>query len=214
MKKTHRHVHDTSRVGQRAYFGEADAVAILEWLNSAERKKGDTVERLIRAGAELRSGRGYAAMQEIRSILARFRLEKPSFHQPMILGPARRARPPFEPLIRPVVDRSRWVIEWSPAAPGMSRAQSLALFQVLEVAKRGLLERIRECEKKDCDLWFYARFKHQRFHSKHCQEETFRSDPEHKLKRAERMKQLRQEKKQLQEHRKQLRAARRRERWR
>jgi hypothetical protein len=47
---------------------------------------------------------------------------------------------------------------------------------VLYLASEGLLEKVRKCDRKGCGQWFYAKKRHQRFHSADCQQWTLRHD--------------------------------------
>jgi hypothetical protein len=174
----------------RSYFGEFDAGPVTEWLNSKARAAGDPVEELI----ELNAWLPFRATElDIRSCLAKHVSRSKLAVAPVLVG----ASP------------NRWQVDWRLVEKVRLRPlQALALIKLLHLGDKGLLSRVRKCGKRECGEWFYARFEHQRFHSKRCQQEAFRSDPEWKKHRAEYMKQLRQDKK-LRE-RKWLRAAKRR----
>jgi hypothetical protein len=47
-----------------------------------------------------------------------------------------------------------------------------AVLDLLELARQGLLERLKQCP---CGRWIWARFSHQRFCSSKCRERDFRS---------------------------------------
>ena len=40
---------------------------------------------------------------------------------------------------------------------------------VLQLSQRGLLNRVRHCERGRCSWWFYQRFRHQHFCSEQCE---------------------------------------------
>jgi hypothetical protein len=173
MKKTHSHVHG------RSYFGEATASGLLLWLNSKARPAGDPVERLLELDGQLSEPATFIkrdVVHELNSYLARIVRRSKLAVAPVLLGAA----------------PGRWRIDWR-LTGNMHHPQALAIVQLLHLADKGLLRRVRKCAAKECDRWFYARFEHQRFHSERCQQRTFRSDPGWKTLRAEYMKQLRWE---------------------
>lgn len=63
-----------------------------------------------------------------------------------------------------------------------------AIIQIIDLAREGLLSRIRRCP---CRGWFFAKFSHQRFCCTRCQQAYFRSSPEYREKRKKYMKDLR-----------------------
>ena len=85
-----------------------------------------------------------------------------------------------------------WEVIWGSPGPGrvngINDKEALLLQRLLELAKDGLLSKLRRCGNVNCNRWFYARFEHQRYHSTPCQT----SDPEWKKQRNDYMKKLRQ----------------------
>jgi hypothetical protein len=79
----------------------------------------------------------------------------------------------------------------------MSRAQALALYNLLQLAEQGLLDRVRQCARQECRKWFFARFATQKFDDKECQLAAYHSDPQWKQYRREYMKKLRRDEKVL-----------------
>jgi hypothetical protein len=203
--KFSRHVHE-----RRTYFGESVAQALLEWLNSNARKESDPVEKIILANAALVEKRDqFAAAQEIRSIINSVQLRLiPTWSLPLVESPSTGRKRlkirgkatkniPGRPVSKTdlVIDRSRWALNWDPVAKGMHRAQSLALYNLFQLAEQRLLDRVRKCARPDCGQWFFARFKHQRFHSEKCQLLVFRSDEQWKEHRRDYMRRLRRDEK-------------------
>jgi hypothetical protein len=151
-KKAHSHVHG------RSYFGEFDGNVVVDWLNSKRRPQGDPIEKLI----ELNVGRPFKSIEEdVDTYLRRL---------------IRRSKFALAPLIKSAVP-GHWEIAWN-SVGDMDHDQSLALVKLLHLANEGLIGRVRRCARKECGTWFYAKFDHMRFHSKTCQESTFKSSPE------------------------------------
>jgi len=166
----------------RSYFGEFDAKPIIEWLN-AKRLDDDPVSTLLETNRKMTvfgMNRGLpikATEQEIRGYLGELvRLSKLAV-APLLIS----AKP------------DKWSVDWKLVGE-MPPLLGLAIIRLLHLAERGLLGRVRKCAAKDCGKWFYAKFEHQRFDTKQCQQETFRRDPDWKQKRATYMRQLRHEK--------------------
>jgi len=169
MNKAHSHVHE------RSYFGEFDAAPLLQWLNHKARPAGDPVETLLTMNTQLPLE---VTEADVRSYLAGIvRLSK------LAVAPVLVSAQP-----------GKWSVDWK-LVGRLPPLAGLAFVKVLHLADRGLIGRVRKCAAKDCGIWFYARFEHQRFHTERCQQETFRRDPDWKKQRAEYMKQLRHEKK-------------------
>jgi hypothetical protein len=62
---------------------------------------------------------------------------------------------------------------------------------LIELAILDLLPRVRQCTLQSCRRWFFARFKHARFHAVKCQQQAIRSDPEWKKQHAAQMRNAR-----------------------
>jgi hypothetical protein len=71
-----------------------------------------------------------------------------------------------------------WVFDDGAVAGRRPPIESVAIHNAIELAKRGLLQRIVSCE---CGRWFFAKFQHQKFCSARCRKrhhegsETFRA---------------------------------------
>ena len=169
MENAHSHLHN------RSYFGEFTAGPLVDWLNSDVRRrkfpKGDAIERALGmiAGVPIQS-----TQHDVESYIGRL-VAKSKFA--------------IAPVIE-AVSPSQWTVKWSPVGRLDSR-QGLALIKLLQLASDGLLDRIRRCARKDCGLWFYAKFNHMRFDNLACQQQTFRQDPDYKRKRADDQKRAR-----------------------
>lgn len=177
-----------SHVHERDYFGNRDADAVLEWLNSKGRPDDDPIETLLRLNGQLPIE---TTELEVTSYLATLvRLSKLAV-APVLVS----------------VEPDHWSVDWKLVGK-MPPLLGVALVKLLHLADKGLIGRVRECaaqqqiqtgprtwETVRCGKWFYAKFDHQRFHSEKCQQETFKRSPEWKKQRAEYMKRLRQEKK-------------------
>jgi hypothetical protein len=156
----------------RSYWGEFDAKPLIDWLNNAKaRPKGDPVEKLLRLNAGLPFPTTPREIAEYVGALVRA------------------TKLAVAPVLAEAA-RDRWRVEWRLVGK-MVPAQGLAVVKLLHLADRGLLGRVRRCDRRECSRWFYARFRHQRFCSSVCQVRTFREDPEWKARRAEDMRRLR-----------------------
>ena len=174
MQKTQSHLHDKS------YWGEMSAAPVVQWLNSKKRSTRDPVERLINLNSQQLEGglSGVQAREEIHSFFSAL---------------VRQSKLAVAPVLSDV-STSRWNVAWRMVGK-MDPLQGLALVKLLHLADGGLLDRVRKCASEDCGSWFYQRFSHQQFHSKKCQERTFRAKPGWKERHAEQMRQLRHTKK-------------------
>jgi hypothetical protein len=150
---------------------------LIDWLNAKGRPGNDPVEKLLEWNARMQSEVPWP-VDETKAYLARLVRRTKFAVAPVLVG------------LRP----NRWQVDWR-LVGRMAAAEGLALIKLLQLAEQGLLGRVRKCAKKECGRWFFARFQHQRFDKAKCQQETFRSDPEWKQKRAEHMRRLRHDKK-------------------
>lgn len=180
MTDTLSHMHTIKTYFPERYFGETGGQMVAQWLNT-HRDKRDPLRRLLEANGEFRKG-GFAPSEAGRKVDSTLR---------EIL---RGSRLGVAPVIVEVT-ASSWRFDWRPIGR-MKPARALALFKLLQLAEQGLLDRLRQCAKPACGRWFFARFRHQRFHSTKCQLDVFRSAPEWKQKRRDYMKRLRHEERQ------------------
>jgi ribosomal protein S27AE/uncharacterized protein YodC (DUF2158 family) len=56
--------------------------------------------------------------------------------------------------------------------PAADTPKGEALLSALRLSEKGILDRVRKCPR--CGKWFFARFRHQRFHHLKCQQKHFR----------------------------------------
>ena len=184
-----------------SYYGENLAAPLLEYLNTG--KKNPDIEALLAANAELIQGTNVnAAVKTIRRLLVRAKL-KPYFYVPMVQK-GQRWSPAWKQNVRKMVlDNTRWVVEWEPASR-RDLARTQAFTSCIELARQGLLQRIKPCARKGCAKRFFARFAHQQFCSSKCQRAEIRSTEEWKKSRREYMKRLRSEGKLRERHRLEL----------
>lgn len=75
----------------------------------------------------------------------------------------------------------RWLFTWSSAGGGQV---AKVIFYIVRLGERGFLRRIRRCIR--CERWFFAKFNHQRFCGKRCQELHYQTGEYWKQRRRER----------------------------
>jgi hypothetical protein len=86
----------------------------------------------------------------------------------------------------------RWKFVWMPLANrGVRDPHGLALVALYELVSQGIISRVRKCQRDECGRWFWAKFEHQKFDSKRCQEQSYHDAPAWKKRRAAYMRQLR-----------------------
>jgi hypothetical protein len=153
--------------GQRAYLGERSAKILLEWLNSKARPKNDRVGKLLALNDDL-SALPSTPEQLKRMLGAAKKIDG------LVRGSKLRLMPVLDMTAGSSSGSRYWHVEW---VPTKSTLQTRALVELLRLASSGSLSRIRRCGDSDCHVWFFARFRHQMFHSQHCQKEAFRKDP-------------------------------------
>ena len=72
---------------------------------------------------------------------------------------------------------------------GESRQLWNAFWHAVLLLEQHLLGRVRRCER--CQVWFFAKFEHARFHSDECRLASLSADEEHQAKRRTYMRNLR-----------------------
>lgn len=163
------HVHD------RSYLGEESARPLIDWLNS-HRMKADLIEKLLELIKTADRSDSTSEFSETCKKIERVRRELPMKFKPKF------------------VFAGRWIFEWESISHDLyERMRSSALVTVFELAAQGLASRVRKCGKPGCNRWFWAKFEHQKFHSKLCQEQHYHANPTWKARRAQRMRELRQQ---------------------
>jgi hypothetical protein len=206
------HVHTS---GARMYPGEGTADRLVNWLNDPRSRKQsrNRVEQLL-AAAERRRDASEAITRQMSERMMRTLgvVEPPELPKDLRNAPFpdryRRGRQDdFEKAAReinsillgyrltPIFVTSasdRWIVDWfTPGRSARTREEAIALLKLLDLASQGLLARVRRCKNPECGVWFYQRFRVQKFHSEECQQGFFRANPEWKEKRAARMRALR-----------------------
>jgi hypothetical protein len=167
-----------SHVHAREYWGELDAAPLCEWLNAKNRPASDPVEKLLRLSGE-RDTPLRAVVRETRDGVSAL---------------VRKYKIAVAPVVGDVRD-GEWEVHWRLVGK-MPPKQGLAFIKLLHLADKGLLARVRQCARKECARWYFARFEHQGFCSSRCQQLNAKSAESWKAKRREYMRQLRATKKQ------------------
>lgn len=179
MSKSKRQRHGHTR----SYFGEFDALPLLDWLNRKDRPRNDPIEKLVRLNAAVGDSRalvlGHDAAQEIQATTTAL---------------VRRSGLGTAPVVSAVTP-SGWEVTWN-LAGNMNPSQALAFIRLLHTASQGLLDRVRQCAWSECGKWFFARFSHKECCSGRCQQNRVRSTEEWKKSKRVYMQRLRAAKKQ------------------
>lgn len=172
-----------SRGHTRSYFGEFDAKPLIDWLNQKKRPAKDPVEKLVmlhgRIGDAATLVLGQDAAEEIQETVA---------------AVVRRFKVAVAPVIGQV-NVGGWEVDWR-LVGRMPPLQGLAFIKLLQLAQKGLADRVRKCAWQECSQWFFARFSHQECCSARCQQKRVRASDEWKKNRREYMQRLRAEQKQ------------------
>lgn len=91
----------------------------------------------------------------------------------------------------------RWVVIWKIRSrtqrsqkPSSQLDEAGALQLILDLAKAGYLERLRQCHQ--CQKWLYAEYRHQNYCSTKCQQKHYARSDEWKAKRRDYMRDYRQ----------------------
>jgi hypothetical protein len=185
-------------------FGEALAL----WLNTtkdtrAREEFADAIrhmnEATSRIATELRQSLDSSGKWRNRTAGKKFwrTLTQNSIYSPRILTQARVEFWPASTTIslteRAYSRDKRWVLEWyypgEKRRPADAFRKGQALNCLIYLSEHGRLDRLRECPR--CKMWLYARFSHQRFCSKKCQQAYYWASPEWKAHRREWMRDYR-----------------------
>jgi hypothetical protein len=164
-----------SHVHERTYLGEETARPLIEYLNSLP-PGGDAVEGLLERIVFIDEDPG-TKVERLQDVLC------------LVQGAYRGALPTltFRPVLSlsfdPTAGRKRFTFHWEPVNEADAR-QAEAFLAIFELASQGLISRVRKCARPECNRWFWAKFEHQRFDLKSCQEQTYHLAPEWKAKRA------------------------------
>ncbi len=89
---------------------------------------------------------------------------------------------------------SGWQVSWRSSRKqtvhsGVDDSESSAIGLLLNLARRGVVDRVREC--LECKCWFFARFEHSKFCQQKCQVKHYQSDPKWKTHRRDWMRSYR-----------------------
>ena len=190
-----------SHVHERKYLGEDSAGWLLDWLNLNPSKfrggKPNTVEKLLGLICEAEECNHVREFEEkcdkisriTRSLRLTFEPDLQQLHWSR--GGKKMPKSVLKDLGVPL-DIKPWTFTWVPR--GDKKASyflARALVALFELASLGLARRIRKCSKPTCGKWFLAKFEHQLFDSKACQEQAFHARPSWKQKRAAYMREAR-----------------------
>jgi hypothetical protein len=172
------------------FAGQQEAAILLQWLNDegprrigAEREGGRAEKRMRERIAQLIEDLNKSAEEFLKS-----RKPDPEMTQRIDRELARHA---LRVKTINVEDTSRyktyaearWLFGWYSSAGSRSAEM---IFRIVRLGERGLLARLRKCDRERCERWFYAKFNHQRFCSSRCQVLHYQKSEEWKMRRRER----------------------------
>jgi hypothetical protein len=174
-------VSDISPQLPRVYSGETVGKRVAGWLN----KDTDELSKKIWAldGDERYRRSEQKKVEEILRLyweIQRIFLEgkaKRKGGHPFLALRHKLRRYSYYPVLNPLRRGNK--LEWSPTKKKTSEMydDSDAIFDLMELARQDLLDRLKECR---CGRWIWARFSHQKFCSAKCREQEFRSSDEWK----------------------------------
>jgi len=198
MSKQHRHTLDTSRPPlppgrewavesppSRVYEGADVGIRVTCWLN------GDRENHNSKASRQ-RIQDLLGCLQEMIALVGSV---PPDFNWPNAGFSGFPAPDGFDELDTELYNRLKdyitypafttgvWGNEWEieDAVCGIRPAgESVAAHSIIELARRGLLDRLRQC---DCGKWYFARFAHQRSCSSTCRRRVYEKTEKFKTKR-------------------------------
>lgn len=202
MSNSQRHVLHTATARGRTFSGESESASLIDYLNDKPTPRiagimGDLhrlheTETLLRERS-IRDGKdhGRRPTNEHKKLWQRIQRQFAKFPSYPCLSLTRPRLWPTEGL--------EWGVQWWPIQH--SKPQNLrreryrlpeptAFGYLIRVIERGLLPRIRHC--KQCQKWFYARFKHQEFCQTTCQQANYKSSEQWKEHRRGYMRRYRQ----------------------
>jgi hypothetical protein len=173
------HVSDISPRSTRVFSGETVGKRVAGWLSIGTDELSKKIYRAMNAERHHR-----AEQRRVEDILHLYKRLRDCTSQADLKGfPIRKLtrslrRYSYYPFFIPADGGSQ--LEWS--STQKKRNENLyddsdAVFDLMELARQGLLERLMQCP---CARWIWARFSHQRFCSSKCREKEFRSSPQWK----------------------------------
>jgi hypothetical protein len=181
MKKAPSHVLHETTYGvyegtdyrsSRLYFGEEQGGRVVRWLNSQhESKAGLRVARILLLLGQIREehpttpAESKTLIPELQSLLRNWRVWA-SLNGPYL--------DPKQPLL----------FHWKSNKP-----EGDLLLHLVRLSETNLLDRVRRCSK--CRIWFFARFRHQRYCTTRCQQSAYKTSEEWKDRRRKYMREYR-----------------------
>lgn len=173
------HVSDISPKSTRIFSGETVGKRIAGWLSLGTDELSKKIYRAMNAENSRR-----VEQRRVEEILHLYkRLRECLWHGNLQDFPIKKLslglrRYSYYPFFFPGEDGSQ--LQWTPTKKKRNEElydDSDAVFDLMELARQGLLERLKVCP---CGRWIWARFSHQRFCSARCREKEFRSSPQWK----------------------------------
>jgi hypothetical protein len=193
--------NDTSHLTQskRYYPGESECSDLIEWIN--KKKNVDSGKRVIQLLTEIKTFYSLTApspkslrfvdLPGRRHVTARHLLAKdagqvkPSLKSLKLINKTLANYWAFPQL--GLAYEFGWDLHWEPFFGRRVKAsrdvfeEALRVLQLVHLAEGGFLMRVDSCPS--CSKWFFARFRHQKFCSKVCQQKHYWRSPEWKAHR-------------------------------
>jgi hypothetical protein len=179
------YVHDR-HLKIREYFGQSDAEPLIEWLNRTVTRENDAAEF------------GLARVQGVIDRILRLQNEARKLLSDGNWGRKPKKFDAEAAALNATLQNYEFFygVHYSKSAPiewalhsaeeltsgHTFTGETLAVLRVVELAKQGLLYRVRRC---NCRRYFFARLPAQRFHSAACRIQFWEASPERKQRRRE-----------------------------
>jgi hypothetical protein len=154
-------IHDRKQ-GSRKYSGEVEAAPLLDWLNSRgghlrQQAKAEIERAMVLILSVYKAENAQRDQKELNEWLLQYTFTNR-------------------------LDSGKSGLIWSLSvnadlARDYVRGESESVARIVELAKLGVLERIRKC---DCGMYFFARFSRQRFHANECTVRFWEASPARK----------------------------------
>jgi len=189
MLKSERHVSQ----GKRAFLGEQEAGALVDWLNSAATVPGKArviaiIESIHFLSAPENQRLNYSDTQD--EVLALYeKLSRYSYNPFFLAIQPGKIRVEWMPRNRMKYVRTSKKVGLTKLLSGTAGVAATvldrevgydeddAVFHLTRLAEQGLISRLKRCR---CDRWIYARFSHQEHCSARCRVQHYRSSEEWK----------------------------------
>ena len=167
---------DVNEEGRKhKFFGQDQAQIVIDYLNQPGINLNNPVMQLIEDTHQFKAGqiwKGFDIVKCINDVTRDLKLGVTETHGFSTLdGFSSKEVPTGDPQNAPL---------------------SFAFTRAVWLHKQDLLDRIRHCQKPDCNQWFFAVLPQQAFHSDACRLETMAKDPKFKERRKKYMRQLRE----------------------